>query len=325
MENNAGRDVVLGTVDGYDFEKIKPFVITLRKSGFKGDLCLFTSRIDKYTFRQLQQNNVRVIPFKYEYPFAPKSLVSKDLIPQKFPNGISVKYLRYILYYLYLSKHRDKYRKVMISDVKDVIFQRDPFEFDFDDCLYCFLEDKIHTIKASHFNSGRILRHFGQEGLDKIGDNYPSCAGTTFGSVPAILDYLKNMISIINTIEPIGGGDQGVHNYLIYTKQLKNMKLIKHATGPVLTIGSRLKKQIRFNKEGFVLNDNGAVVNIVHQYNRHPALFQNLLRKYNLTFAMPFYLKVIYMYKNRLESLVGWDFFNQFGWKLVNTLKWKIS
>ena len=324
MSTEKRKEVILGTSMGYTFEMIKPYIVTLQKSGFKGDLCLFVSQMPKESYKILRDYGVKLIPFVDHYPYLPKSLFSDELDLKNSFNQISVKYLRYLMYYLFLLKNGGNYSKVMLSDVKDIIFQRDPFDFGLNGGLYCFLEDNQVTLKNSPFNSGRILRHFGNEVLEQIGDHYPSCAGTIFGGVPEILDYLKNMIELIKTIDPVGGGDQGLHNYLIYSGRLKNLKLVDNKKGPVFTVGSEIRHKIRFNKKGLVINDLGEVVNTVHQYDRHPDLFDGFLRKYQLKVPMEFYLKVIYFMKSIIENIVGWDFFNQAGWKLVNRLKyWK--
>ncbi len=325
MDKYNGKEVVLGCISGYDYDRIKPFIVSLKKSGFRGDLCLFASKIDIATYKTLHQMGVKLIPFKDEYPFVKRFSISNLELKSEFPNQISVKYLRYILYYLFLSKFGNNYSKVMLTDVKDVIFQRDPFDFDFDGGLYCFLEDNYVTIKSSPFNSGRILRHFGTEGLDQIGNNHPSCSGTIFGSVPDTLHYLGKMISLISSIEAKGGGDQGLHNYVLYTEHFNDLKLIEDAKGPVLTIASKIKKRIRFNEKGLAINRDGEEFNVIHQYDRHPELFEDLFKKLNLEIPVKFYLKFIFRGKNYIENLLGWDIFNYLGWKLMNRFMSKID
>ncbi|MFX1296180.1 MAG: hypothetical protein ACFFD2_15185, partial [Promethearchaeota archaeon] len=277
------------------------------------------------TYEKLKQYKIKLVPFKQEYPFTKKLSIPYDVLFEKLPKIISVKYLRYILYYLYLFKYGSKYSKVMITDIKDVIFQRNPFDFVFNGGLYCFLENNRSTIKTSPFNSGRILRHFGTEVLEEIGDNHPSCSGTTFGSVLDLMDYLKGMIDLITKIDTKGGGDQGLHNYLVYSGKLKNLKFIEDNKGSVLTIGSKLNREIHFNKAGLVINADGEVFNTIHQYDRHPELFERFLKKYKLKLPMKFYLKYLWRWKNRFEDRLGGDFFNQLGWKIINLLKWKIK
>ncbi len=323
MTNRNGKNIVLAAASGYQFAQIKPFIVTLKKSGFKGDLCLFISQADTDLLIQVKQLNVILIPFTTAYPFNKDLLDSKGLLPHKFSNGISVKFLRYILYYLYLKKYGDNYSNVLISDIKDVIFQRDPFDFRIGDQLCCFLEEAGYTLATSPFNSGRILTHFGKEALQKIGNNQPSCSGTIIGSIPAMIAYLEQMINAISTLDYQGGGDQGVHNYLIYTRKVPNIRLISNETGPVLTIGSKISKEIRFNKHGFVINDKGEIYKIVHQYDRYPELFQGLFRIYGLELPIPFLMKVVFMYKNRISTIFGRDILNHLVWKLANLLKIK--
>jgi hypothetical protein len=323
LTNETSKNIVLAAASGYQFAQIKPFIVTLKKSGFKGDLCLFISQADTDLLNNVKQLDVKLIPFTTEYPFNEDLLDSNELLPDQFSNGVSVKFLRYILYYLFLKKYGDDYSNVLISDIKDVIFQRDPFEFQIGDHLCCFLEEAGYTLVTSPFNSGRILTHFGKEVLDEIGNNQPSCSGTIIGSIPAMIAYLEQMINVISTLDCQGGGDQGVHNYLIYTKKVPNLRLISNETGPVLTIGSKIGRQIRFNKYGLVINDKGEIYNIIHQYDRYPELFQGFFKRYGLELPISFLMKVLFMYKNRISAIFGRDILNYIVWKLVNLLKIK--
>ena len=322
LYDKNSRELILGTAMGYNFEHLKPFIFSLKKSGFQGDLCLFVSKLDRNTYSLLQKSGVQLIPFKEEYPFTKKFRISDDLFPENFFHSkISVKYLRYILYYLYLSKYRSKYSKILITDVRDIIFQRNPFDFDFKDGLCCFIEDNHVTLKNSPFNSVRIRRHFGDEILGKIGDNYPLCSGTTYGYFSNMMNYLKEMINLIPKIDTVGGGDQGVHNYLIYTRQFNNLKLFDNDSGPVFTFGTKMIKSIYINKEGLVTNRKGDVFNVIHQYDRHPELFKRLSIHYKVSMPikLPLILiKFILSWKNRIENLRGWDFLNHLIFKYAN-------
>jgi len=311
---------------GYSFEELEPFVATLKNTKFEGDLCLFISKTNKKTYRMLRKYGIKLIPFQEEYPFTldlaiPEGLLDENLSSRK----ISVKYLRYILYYLYLSKYRSKYSKVLITDVKDVIFQRNPFAFNFDKGLCCFIEDSSTTIKTSPFNSGRIKAHFGDELLEKIGDNHPLCSGTTFGYLSEMMEYLKKMINLFSKINLDGGGDQGLHNYLIYTEPFKDLKIYNGDYGPVFTFGSKLNRNTNFNKDGLLVSSKGKVFNIVHQYDRHPELFEKFFKRQHLNLPLNYLLRLYFLGRNRFEDTVGWDFFNRLGWKFVNRLGLKIK
>ncbi len=163
---------------------------------------------------------------------------------------------RYLLYYLYLYEHGKNYSNVMLTDVRDVLFQRDPFDFEFDNCLSCFLEDKEKTLSSCSTNSRWLRKGFGNYVLREIGNQMISCAGTTIGTRPSIMLYLEAMIDcLVNLRVHDWGIDQGVHNYILYKGLVKNVRFYENHQGPVLTMMYVNENQLRFNSSGFVIND----------------------------------------------------------------------
>ena len=137
------KNLIIGIVKGYDFETIAPFILSLRKTNFKGDLVLFTSGIDKKTNNLLQKYGVKLIPFEKDYHYIKSP--NNHKLPKKCSSEMSPNCSRYVMYYLYLLKNKQKYSKIMLADVRDVIFQLNPFDFDFNKKLYFFLEErKMH-------------------------------------------------------------------------------------------------------------------------------------------------------------------------------------
>lgn len=78
--------------------------------------------------------------------------------------------------------------------------------------------------------------------------------------------------------ENIGGLDQGIHNFLIYTSKIKDLRIVKDDSAMLSTISSHKPiSEIRLSKYNEVLNKDGNPVSVVHQYDRH----WGLLWKYN--------------------------------------------
>ncbi|MHA1278248.1 MAG: hypothetical protein ACTSQI_18010 [Candidatus Helarchaeota archaeon] len=324
MSAEKTGELILGTAMGYRFEHLKPFLFSLKNTGFKGDLVLFVSEVDKATYTLLYKHGVKLIPFKEEYPFTTKLKIPDGFLPEKFSSGkISVKYLRYILYFLYLLKNEGKFSKILITDVRDIIFQRNPFDFNFKNALCCFIEDSHVILKDSPFNAVRIRRHFGEDTLERIGRQHPLCSGTTYGIYSGIMKYLRKMIELIFESDTIGGGDQGLHNYLIYTEEFDDLKLYDNENGPVFTFGTKMIKSIHINSEGLITNSKGDVFNIIHQYDRHPELFKKLKIPYkvNMPIKLPYFLiKFTLSWKNRIENVKGYDFLNHLLFKFTDKL-----
>ena len=215
-----------------------------------GELILFWDNLSNKTISLLKENkNIRLIKYN-ENNFEPLSIVQ----------------YRFILYSEFLKKNRKKYDEIFIADIRDIVFQKNPFEFSGKGKLNFFLEEnKIVNCKTNK----NLIKPFFEEkdNKEKILDNYISCAGTTIGKTERIIEYLNKMGRDIKR-----GNDQGLHNYLIYSGKIKNYKLFKNLEGPVLTLVSQDISKLKENKHGELINHDGSRINIIHQYDRFPEI-----------------------------------------------------
>lgn len=309
MESAGPKNLVMGLVKGYTFEQIYPFVASLRGTDYAGHICLFYSDLDASTVNSLREFDVELVPFtmgtvnlgfRRLYVFSLLQRIYDSPLSLLFPlhrlfaglvnfaasrskNGeeyvakcrlavkaFNVYCVRFPLYYLYLAQNRGRYAKIMLTDVRDVIFQRDPFEFEFGTELSVFLEDDRQKMKDCPYNSRWLETGFGKDVLREIGNEIPSCSGTTIGGYHAIVEYLELMIDQMLRLKAHPSGmDQGVHNYLLYTQQLKNVRIFQNRLGPVFTLGKTVDLPTLFDEEGYVLNKDGTVAHVLHQYDRH--------------------------------------------------------
>jgi hypothetical protein len=318
----SSKNLVLGVVKGYEFEQIKPFLLSLKNTGYKGDVCLFISKLSPKTHETLKQFShqniidktygfkLTLYPFKMTpgisipyiikngkliyrelslyhlldiYPFnrvhlllintltsfltslnhQPKYIIKANLLK----THLSIISIRFFMYYLYLSEYGKDYDKVLLTDIRDVLFQRDPFEFDFPNGLCCFLEDV--SLRNCEYTSSWLRRAFGEYIIDEIGDRKVSCAGTTMGTRSAIMSYLETLIdyTLKSKLQRFGT-DQAVHNYILYKDLVKGVKFYKNCDGPVFTMSYSKEENLQFDNQGFLLNLDGSIINILHQYDR---------------------------------------------------------
>jgi len=109
-------------------------------------------------------------------------------------------------------KNGSKYSKVLLTDVPDVVFQRDPFDYDFKNGrLYCFRETKTIVIGASYWTQIWVCAGFGRQVLDKIRDKVVVCSGVVIGSIPLVLDYLEKMVEAFRGAKSLLMGGRSRH------------------------------------------------------------------------------------------------------------------
>lgn len=299
------NSVILGAVKGYRYELIRPFVRSLKRVGFEGDVCLFVTDLPRATRKALAGDGVRLVPCPHLAVRLPVSgkIIGPDngrfrFLHRRYPALIpalsrlvpgparearlrvacainQINTARYLAYLPWLERHGQGYDHIVIADVRDVLFQRDPFDWPLGEGLHCFLEEPRNTIAVCPFNSAWIRLVFGEEELSRLGTRVVSCSGVSLGAREAMLGYLGQMAAhILRLRSQMTGIDQGIHNYLVHTGRIPNLTLWRNGTGPVLTMGYG---EYRVNDEGTVLNEDGTVPAVLHQYDRHPPEFQRRL------------------------------------------------
>lgn len=304
------KNAVLGILDNYSFHQVKKFFVSLRQTGFKGDTCMFVgSNTTPGTIRALRRNGIKVILFTDTTGLPPGNLAAQKY---HFPQPVNYFNFRHYLYYDFLQKNKDVYSHVLLTDVRDVYFQRDPFDFEQGEGLYCALEGKTKTIRECRFNGTWMEFIYGKEVLDQIGGEIISCAGTTWGTMPAILDYLERMLAEIEKLPDAHKAiDQAIHNYLIWKKQLPDVKFLNNDDGVILTLS--YEHNYTIGADDLVRAANGRVVNVLHQFDRMPDLKQlsdkrfqpdtwwNLFRRRYFQAQLMFH-KVLLKYKLRKKN-----------------------
>jgi hypothetical protein len=186
--------------------------------------------------------------------------------------------LRHGYYHDFLAADPTRFDQVLVSDVRDVVFQSDPFA-EAVEGLELFMEDSSHRFDTNDFN-GRWLQDLeGEAFAREHATDTPSCAGTVAGTTPALLAYLGAMRAEISWRRiPMGSHDQGVHNALILKGRLPQAKLFPNGTGRVLTMGGMT--DAHFDGEGRVFGPDGSEPAVVHQYDRFPAHSPTIFARY---------------------------------------------
>src|SRR5437763_13567405 len=96
-------NLILGTVENYDFYEFRRFLISLRKTSFRGHVCLFTGPgISPRTISEIGRHDVETVPYGSTFPFVADPHPDT---PRSLPQPIHVYNYRHFLYYDYLLKH----------------------------------------------------------------------------------------------------------------------------------------------------------------------------------------------------------------------------
>ena len=264
----AGPDLVMGCACGYQVDVVRPFVESLLGAGrFSGEAVLFVRPEDEALAAYLRSAGLGVV-----------SLGLNDF-PIRSP-----KRARYFAYFKYLQDALEsgrRYRCILLSDIKDVVFQKPLFESPCSE-LELHYEAERPRIGECKANSFWIKHQFGRKARGRLADKRISCAGTTTGRTRGILHYLAEMTILLLSLPPeLDDGDQGVHNYLLHTGLLPEARVLDNFAR-VATLENVSAAELHISASGQVVNPGGSVSEIVHQYDRHPHLCSAILGSFKV-------------------------------------------
>jgi len=303
---SSAQALVIGSATNLPASHFLPFFRSLRATGFEGHTCVFVARMQPAEQAELTAAVDETVLLDDRYVGAAPDAVVRSLAWVKGTKGLrkhfprvmhgycraarvapgspaaeelemrlqGLQSLRYAEYLRYLRAHPE-YAHVMLSDLRDVIFQRDPFA-DPVDRLEVFLEEPDVTFAVDGFNRRWIGDLYGDAGLAQLGAGVVSCSGVTFGTRDGMEAYLATMADEVSAhLPPLGAHDQAIHNWLLATDRLPDATRVANGYGRVLTMGAQ--RHIDVTDDHTVLNHDGTVPAVLHQYDRHVDLAPALL------------------------------------------------
>ena len=288
------RCVILGVLRNLQVDGIHPFFESLKATGYSGDVVMFCTKTSAQTEHYLAEQGVKIVRFPYWaiknhqpmlliWPFWRWVI---GLLPS-FGAKVAVArhvwflfYLRFLLYYEFLIANPD-YERIMITDVRDVWFQKDPFSWmDGEEGVFCFEEISGRSIGKCPSNSEMIYEAVGPEKAALVSECQVSCAGVTFGTRESMLLYLHKFCELAFTAyrpNTSTGSDQGVHNWIVHREPISGLRLINNQ-GPVYTMGLYHNSEIKTDGQGRVINStDGNMPAVLHQYDRFPKITKMLV------------------------------------------------
>jgi len=262
---------VMGMATNYGVREYKRFVGSLRNTGFQGHVILAISPqplpgVEDYlnsqnvTMKRLTLVNCTTNILQQQMTttttttttIATRTLTSHDLevmtCAHPYPD-LKVRWGRFGLLRDYLLECQECTGPVLVTDVRDTFFQRNPFGFDAppvrDGQLQVFEEHRI--MQTTHWLVKQPVERCKPETKPIV--NHPMlCSGTTIGTRDAMLQYLNDMVDEMKLwmqdpkccCNKMNGDDQSIHNYLYYyAGKLPYAQPQRNRVGLVHTVGSQ--------------------------------------------------------------------------------------
>ena len=248
-----GGDLVLGYATGYRRPETEAFVRSLR-AVHAGPAALFVDP-DPGFRAWLADHEIEALDAAPSHGWTPLPVVAR------FAD------------YARLLEARPGLGAVLLTDVRDVVFQSDPFA-PRPAGLEVFVEDETRRLGQNRFHSKYLRALCGDALAATLEDRPCLCAGTIIGPAQDVARLCRLVLALCAIPRSsVGGGfgvDQAalqmaVHLGLIPAEIRPNHGRV--ATLGVDLAGTRLQ-------DGRILAADGSASPIVHQYDRHPALME---------------------------------------------------
>jgi hypothetical protein len=276
------KDLIVGCATNYDWSKLKYWVNSINASGFEGDKVLILMNCDKDTVQKVTDAGFSIIGFNQD---ADGNLT--------YQSQLMVHVERFIHIYKLLKDNQ--YRYVITTDVKDVIFQKNPSTW-----LENNLSDKEQLVFASEsikykdepWGRENLTQCYGQGIYEDFKNNTIFNVGVLAGRGYAMRDLvLQLFLNCIN--RPIPIVDQAVFNVMISRHPyLDSSMYTTSETGWACQLGTTADPSKLDSFRPFLLEllpklENDKVVTstgieytIVHQYDRVPEWKKVIEAKY---------------------------------------------
>lgn len=267
--------IILTAITNYTVNDIRPFVQSLNKSGYTDGKVALVYNVDDDVIQYLKSNGWELF----------KSDLKEHIILQRFIDAYSI-----------LSNDEYKNEPIFWTDIKDVIFQRNPKEwidgelshpyskeiFAFSECI------RLKDDPWACINSGTTFPLEWQWNSK----NVSYCAGTILGLGYAVRDLFIEIYRWSKTTSnPDQLSDQAAYNVIIRLNHFRRIvDFIEQEVGFVTQLGTVWCKRDEFKdklteptpilKDGLLCNSRGEPFYVVHQYDRDSQLKQLILDTY---------------------------------------------
>jgi len=265
------EQVVIGCITKYDYKQIEPWVVSLERSGYTGHKHMIVYDIEASTIEKLLSKGFGITRGTGQ---------SSNICVNRFHDLA-----------LFHKMHMGQYHQVVSTDVKDVVFQTNPFEYDFDELI---VSTEGIKYKDEPWGKNNLTLSFGDEVYNNLKNQEIYNAGVIGGR----LDTVTGLSSIIYQLcagrpqyVPGGGGpDQAALNFLLNTPAYTHTQFTQDWVCQAGTTADPTKiEQFRPNLfvEEPIMTVGGVVTNqkyerftMVHQYDRVPLWKEIIDRKY---------------------------------------------
>jgi hypothetical protein len=301
----TGKTIILGAAIGYRQDAMQPFLSSCNQAMPNARIVLFGDSSNQFQGPNLTIVKTSDSPIRRLIRKLPRGgllacralnrmgtlLTTAKSHSALLTSSFGISVARFFWYLDWLNKAElTVHDNVLLTDTRDVVFQKNPFEHTGGRRLFCGLEAPL--MKDCEINSGWLRTGYRSQDLSTVLNQRVLCAGLIGGPGDQILRYLRALcaelarigLNILRT----SGYDQAVHNYLLRTTELGELfEFDPWDSARLCTMHFVSESQLTRTADGRILNKKGDLICILHQYDRRPELVKWAEARWGGNVAMP--------------------------------------
>lgn len=258
------KNLILSTSSGYDWNQIKTWNLSAKRTG--NDVCNLLINPSEQLLKDCADNGVKAIPYRID----PRQIGGKP------PHN-----LRFLIQYKYLMSVVDDYKRVILTDSRDVYFHSDPFPVleDIQRWQKCEMYSVVCgseciRYKDEHWGNGNLMEGYGYA-YDEYKDQEIYNVGVLGGNTREVAEVCLTIFGMCFH-NPASVSDQSSFNILMGTEMGTNFILrTRPSHGLMVHLGTvgvqkfrdKLLEKPTWDESGLP-TVNGKVIPIIHQYDR---------------------------------------------------------
>jgi hypothetical protein len=254
------RRLVLGAAVGFRVDQVRIFIESLRSSGYGGDVVMLVGPTQWRLRAYLRRHGVRTV---------------STWSTRKLHGPIHA--YRFEKFAKLVRAARVRYDYVLTSDVRDVVFQRHPFEgIATPECRF-YLEGAPWTFATEPVNRRWAKLFLSPADFERISACRISCCGVVLGGIGPMTAYLERMAADLHAL-PLrlrreGGADTIFHNRIAHLKHEVDLIVVEN-NFHVATMGIEPASTYAIGSDQLIQLADGRAPAICHQYDRVPHILK---------------------------------------------------
>jgi len=260
------RRLIVGAASRYRPDQMRPFIESLRATGYAGDVVILVNFWNWQLQSYLRRFGVR--PYR--------------MWTTRRIHGPAATH-RYEFYARIAGESRHRYDEMMVTDTRDVLFQRHPFADLTSSACHYYIEHPTRRIGEEPTNLRWAKLFLPADQAAAVSRHRVSCCGIVIGGMTAMDAYLTRMAADLEAVplrnRRLGGADTTLHQRLVFLDGGVPGAVMENNVH-VATMGLEPEATYRVGDDGVVRTVDGHVPAILHQYDRVPHVNAAIVRRY---------------------------------------------